>query len=412
MAYPVGGAVRDHLMGKTPSDVDWVVVGATPEIMTQLGFHPVGRDFPVFLHPETGEEYALARTERKTGRGYHGFSFSASPEVTLEEDLARRDLTINAMAIDENGQLIDPYGGRRDLAQRRLRHITSAFAEDPLRVLRVARFLARWHQDGYVIVDETLALMKAIVASGEMQYLTPERVWKETERALAEPSPRAYFETLRECGALAVLFPEIDRLYGVPNPPKWHPEVDTGIHTMMVLEQASLLTNDPMTRFAALCHDLGKGVTPQSQWPSHKGHEHRGVPIIEDLCERLKAPKAWRELATLASEFHLYAHRATELKPSTLVRLFEQLDAFRRPERFAQWLLVCEADFRGRTGYEQRPYPQGDFLRAAFQAAQSVNAGQIAKRCDNPQKIPQQIHLARVHAVRQWKQGAQTHGLH
>jgi tRNA nucleotidyltransferase (CCA-adding enzyme) len=369
--YLVGGAVRDKLLGRPVKDRDFVVVGATPDDMLALGFRPVGRDFPVFLHPDTHEEYALARTERKTGPGYKGFSINAAIDVTLEQDLARRDVTINALAEDENGHLIDPFGGRDDLEQQILRHISPAFVEDPLRVLRVARFAARFD---FRIADETLQLMRKLSTSGELQALIAERVWQELERALDESRPRRFFEVLRDCGALAELFPEIDRLFGVPQPEQHHPEIDTGVHTLMVLDQAAKLSDDPVVRFAALTHDLGKGTTPEQEWPSHKGHEQRSVELIENLCDRYKAANAFRELAVIVAREHGRAHRALELRPGTILELFESTDAFRRPDRFEKFLLACEADARGRTGFEDRDYVQGKLLREALTAARSIDA--------------------------------------
>lgn len=371
--YLVGGAVRDELLGLPVRERDWVVVGARPEDLTSQGYRPVGKDFPVFLHPKSKEEYALARTERKTGPGYRGFETRFSPDVTLEQDLERRDLTINAIARDpQTGALIDPFGGQRDLNERWLRHVSPAFVEDPVRVLRVARFAARFAPLGFRVAPETLALMQEIAARGELDALVPERVWQETQRALELPAPRRFFEVLREAHALAVIFPEIDALFGVPQPEQWHPEIDSGIHTMMVLDQACRLSEDPVVRFAALTHDLGKAATPKHELPSHKMHEHRGVAIIEKLCERVRAPNAYRELAVLASKYHLNAHRALELRAATLLDLLENLDAFRRPERFENWVLVCEADARGRKGLEDRDYPQSSFLRKARQVAASV----------------------------------------
>ena len=371
--YRVGGAIRDHLLGLPVEDQDWVVVGATPEEMRARGFREVGRDFPVFLHPETGEEYALARTERKVAPGYHGFTVHAAPEVTLEEDLRRRDLTINAMAETPDGRLIDPYGGYRDLQGRTLRHVSPAFAEDPLRILRVARFAARLAPLGFHVAGETLALMRRMVEAGEVDALVPERVWKETERALGEARPTDFVRTLRDCGALARLFPEIDRLFGVPQSPRHHPEVDTGIHTLMVLDQACRLTTDTRVRFAALVHDLGKGLTPREEWPRHPGHEARGVELIEALCRRLRIPRAYRELACPVARYHTRCHRAAELRPATLLETLQALDALRRPRRLEPFLLACEADARGRRGFEDHPYPQARILRRALAAALTVS---------------------------------------
>jgi len=368
--YRVGGAVRDRLMGRPVQDVDWVVVGTTPEQMTAQGFKPVGNDFPVFLHPETREEYALARTERKSGRGYKGFTVYSAPDVTLEDDLRRRDLTINAMAEDEHGNLIDPYNGRADLERKVLRHVSPAFVEDPLRVLRAARFAARFD---FGIAPESLALMDEMVRAGELNDLVPERVWTETERALGEAHPVRYFDALRSCGALKQVFPEIEALYGVPQPERHHPEIDTGIHTMMVLEQAALLTDDAATRFAALVHDLGKALTPPAEWPGHGGHEERGVQLINQLCDRFRAPNRFRELAIIVARHHLDCHRIAEMRPGTILNKLEATDGFRRPERFEQFLLACEADARGRTGYENRDYPQAELWRIALEAAREAD---------------------------------------
>src|SRR5262245_15604011 len=370
--YLVGGAVRDELLGRKAAERDWVVVGATPQQMTDAGFRRVGRDFPVFLHPETGEEHALARTERKTGPGYRGFEVAFSPDVTLEEDLRRRDLTINAMARDGDGSLIDPYGGRADLEARKLRHVSDAFNEDPVRILRVARFLARYEPLGFTIAPETLARMRAMVAAGEADALVAERSWQETAKALAEPAPAAWMRALRECGALGRILPELDALYGVPQPEKWHPEIDTGLHMELVLQAAADLTPEPRIRFAALMHDLGKGRTPRSRWPHHVGHEEAGARLVEGLSERLRVPADYRELAVLAARWHGLAHRALELRPRTVLELLEACDAFRRPERFRELLLACEADHRGRGGFRERPYPQGDLLRQAQAKAMAV----------------------------------------
>ena len=370
--YLGGGAVRDELLGLRSRERDWVVVGATPEAMRDAGYRQVGRDFPVFLHPDTGEEYALARTERKTGPGYRGFEVSFSPDVTLEEDLKRRDLTVNAIARAADGTLVDPCGGQRDLAARTLRHVSEAFNEDPVRILRVARFLARFQPLGFSVAPETLARMRAMVTAGEADALVPERVWQETERALAEPAPDAWLRVLRECGALARILPELDALYGVPQPAEWHPEVDTGLHMELVMQAAADLSPSARVRFAALMHDLGKGRTPRSRWPRHIGHEQRGAGMVRELAARLRVPVDYRELAELAARWHGLAHRALELRPRTVLELLESCDAMRRPERFHELLLACEADFRGRGGYRSRPYPQADRLRRAQAAALAV----------------------------------------
>ena len=400
--YLVGGAVRDELLGRPPTERDWCVVGSTPAELESMGYRPVGKDFPVFLHPDTGEEYALARTERKTAAGYHGFSFNTSPDVTLEEDLRRRDLTINAMARDADDTLIDPYGGRDDLEKRVLKHVSDAFAEDPVRVLRVAKFAARFAALGFEVADETMALMRSMVENGEVDALVPDRVWKETEAALRGPSSRRFFETLRDCGALARVYPEVDALFGVPQPAKWHPEIDTGVHVMMVLDAAERLSASGAVRFAALVHDLGKATTPAHRLPSHPGHEQRGRKLIEALAERLPVPRAWRELAVLVAEFHTHCHRALELRPDTVLKVLERADAFRRPERFEEFLIACEADARGRLGLEDREYDQVDYLRGAAAAARAVDAGAVAKAAAG-QAVPEAIRRARVSALAAFK---------
>ncbi|HWJ06336.1 MAG TPA: multifunctional CCA addition/repair protein [Steroidobacteraceae bacterium] len=398
--YLVGGAVRDALLDRTAIEHDYVVVGATPDQMVAQGYRPVGKDFPVFLHPRTGDQYALARTERKTGAGYYGFATRFSPDVTLEEDLARRDLTINAMARDDDGTLVDPYGGRRDLEARVLRHVSAAFVEDPLRVLRVARFAARFAPLGFTVAPETMDLMREIVRSGEMAALVAERVWVETERALGEARPPVYFEVLRECGALTAVFPEIARLFGVPQPEKWHPEIDSGIHTLQVLDVACELTPDTVVRFAALVHDLGKGVTPPEEWPRHVGHEHRGVRVIAALCERLKVPNEHRELGMLVSKEHQRIHRADEMRDTTVLEVLEATDAFRRPERFEKLLLACEADARGRgPELRARPYAQGALWRAWRQAAAAVRLDAATLQSQSGPAIAQALRSARVAAI-------------
>jgi len=370
--YKVGGAVRDRLLGRPVTEVDWVVVGSSAEEMQAQGFRPVGADFPVFLHPRTGEEYALARTERKSGRGYGGFTFYASPEVTLEEDLIRRDLTINAMAEDEQGRLIDPYHGQRDLEQKWLRHVSPAFAEDPLRVLRVARFAARYAPLGFRIAPETQALMRALSESGELQALTPERSWKEISRALMEPRPDVFVRVLRDCGALRELLPEVDALFGVPQPAAHHPEIDTGEHVLAVLRQCAGHDQPLSVRWACLLHDLGKGTTPAGEWPQHVAHEQRGLKLIRAVNARCKAPRECQELALLVGEYHSHAHRALELRPSTLLDLLQHFDIYRRPQRFEEFIQACEMDARGRQGQERRNYPQADYLRGAAAAARAV----------------------------------------
>ncbi len=398
--YLVGGAVRDKLLGYPVIEKDWVVVGSNEKLMLADGFKRVGKDFPVFLHPQTKEEYALARTERKSGKGYYGFEINANESVTLEEDLVRRDLTINAMAMDKTGQLYDPYDGQSDIKSKQLRHISPAFAEDPLRVLRVARFAARYHHLGFTIAEETIALMSSLSKSGELDTLVAERVWRETERALTERSPEIYFLTLQVCGALKALFPEVDRLWGIPNPEKWHPEIDTGVHTMMVLQQCAKLTKNSVTRFAALCHDLGKGITPKHLWPSHKGHEKTGVAIIEQLCERLKVPNEYRKLAKLVSEFHLHLHRIEELTPKTIVKLLEHTNAFKENRLFEQYIIACEADFRGRTGFEDREYPQAEIMKKALIACQEIPIEDIIQKGYSGKKIGDEIHRQRVSVIK------------
>ena len=370
--YLVGGAVRDSLLGRPVAERDWVVVGATPEELQARGFTPVGRDFPVFLHPHTREEHALARLERKTGPGYRGFVTEFAPDVTLEQDLARRDLTINAMAQATDGHLIDPHGGRADLERRVLRHVSPAFVEDPVRILRIARFLARFAHLGFSVAAETIELMRQMSASGELDALVPERVWRELERLLVEPTPRAGIELLRECGALRIVLPELDALFGVPQSPKWHPEVDTGEHVLLALQVAAGRAAPVSVRFAVLMHDLGKALTPRSEWPKHIAHEARGVPAIESLCQRLRVPQEHRDLALLASRFHTHVHRGLELRATTLLEVLESADAFRRPGRFAELLEVCECDARGRLGFADQPYPQRARFEQALEAASAT----------------------------------------
>jgi tRNA nucleotidyltransferase (CCA-adding enzyme) len=397
--YLVGGAVRDALLGLQVKERDWVVVGSTREELLRHGYREVGRDFPVFLNPDTHEEYALARRERKTAPGYRGFTVEFGPEVTLEEDLARRDLTINAIAQASDGALFDPFGGKCDIESRVLRHVSPAFVEDPVRVLRLARFDARFAPVGFRIDPATMSLMRSMVARGEVDALVAERVWQETEKALREPAAGTFFEVLRECGALARIYPELDALFGVPQPPQWHPEIDTGVHTLMVLDQAVKLSPEARVRFAALVHDLGKGATPPAEWPSHRGHEERSVALIESLAARLRIPGDYRELALIVARYHGIVHRAFELTPKTVVTFLEQSDAIRRPERFAQALLACEADSRGRSGWETRPYPQREYLLAAREAAASIkpSASEIAAR--SGAQIAEQLHRRRLEAV-------------
>lgn len=398
--YLVGGAVRDKLLGKAVVDRDWVVVGATPDELLELGYTPVGKDFPVFLHPDSREEYALARTERKSGRGYHGFAFDTDPSVTLAQDLERRDLTINAMAEDEHGALVDPFDGRRDLADRVLRHVSPAFAEDPVRVLRVARFAARYAPLGFRIAEETLELMRGMVADGEVDHLVAERVWAETRKALAEPQPSVYLRSLRECGALGVLFPEVDALYGVPQRAEFHPEIDTGVHVEMVLDMAARLApGDDLVGWCALTHDLGKALTPAVELPRHIGHEHAGVAPLRALAARLRVPVEHAALAELCCRLHLDAHRALELRPATVLGLIEKTDALRRPERFERFLTVCEADKRGRLGMGEAAYPQADYLRAARAAAVAITAASFVERGLEGPAIGEAMRNARIDAI-------------
>lgn len=394
--YLVGGAVRDRLLGRPVKDRDWVVTGATPEAMQALGFRPVGKDFPVFLHPKTHEEYALARTERKTARGYHGFEFYTDPSTTLVEDLQRRDLTINALAETPEGVVIDPYGGQADLEQRILRHVSNAFAEDPVRILRVARFHARYAQYGFSVAPETIELMRSMVAAGEVDSLVPERVWQELETALQEPNPECFIQTLRDCGALKVLFPEIERLFGVPQPAQHHPEIDTGVHTLMVLQRATQLSPKSQVRFAALTHDLGKGLTPADILPSHYGHEERSAELISQLCERYRAPKNFQHLAELTARYHTHIHRAFEQQAKTCLHVLEACDAFRKPERFEDLLITCQADSQGRTGFEHRPYPQADFFRHVLKSCQAVNVNAIIQQGYQGEQIREHLHRERL----------------
>lgn len=398
--YLVGGAVRDRLLERPVKERDWVVVGASPEELERQGFVPVGREFPVFLHPQTHEEYALARLERKVAPGYRGFTTRFSPDVTLEEDLQRRDLTINAMAESSTGELVDPYGGRRDLEARLLRHVSESFIEDPVRVLRVARFAARYAELGFQVAEETVALMRRMTDSGELGALVPERVWQETERALGEARPEVFFETLRVCGALQVIFPELAGLYGVPQPPRWHPEVDTGVHVMLALRYAAVTGASTPVRFAVLMHDLGKALTEPERWPSHRGHEEAGVPVIEALCARLKVPNDFRDLAVLTARHHAVVHRAAELRPTTVLKLLEATDAFRRPERFEEMLEACEADARGRTGLEAQPYPQREYLRRARAAAGAVSLDEGERQGLKGAAIGEKIREKRLAAIK------------
>ncbi|WP_448100080.1 multifunctional CCA addition/repair protein [Luteibacter jiangsuensis] len=398
--YLVGGAVRDKLLGRPVTDRDWVVVGATPEDMLAAGYRPVGKDFPVFLHGQTKEEYALARTERKTGRGYHGFAFHADPSVTVEQDLERRDLTINAIAQREDGTLVDPFGGVRDIETRTLRHVSAAFAEDPVRLLRVARFAARYAPLGFTVADETMALMRHMVDDGEIDHLVPERVWAETRKALAEPMPSAFLRVLRESGALRVLFPEVEALYGVPQRPEFHPEVDTGVHVELVLDAAARLApGDALVGWCALTHDLGKALTPQDVLPRHIMHEQRGIEPVQVMSARLKVPVEYAFMAEMVCKHHLNAHMALELKPSTILRLLEGLGALRRPERLETFLLACMADKRGRLGSEDAAYPQADFLRACRGAAASVTSQPFVEMGLQGPAIGEAMRKAQVQAI-------------
>ncbi|MDO7896499.1 multifunctional CCA addition/repair protein [Pseudomonas citrulli] len=404
--YKVGGAVRDRLLGIPVTDVDRVVVGATADEMLAKGFRPVGADFPVFLDPKTGEEYALARTERKSGRGYGGFVFHASPEVTLEEDLVRRDLTINAMAEDDHGNLTDPYHGQQDLEARVLRHVSPAFAEDPLRVLRVARFAARYAPLGFKVADETLGLMRQLSDCGELEALTAERSWKEISRALMEDQPQVFIQVLRDCTALRVLMPEVDALFGVPQPEAHHPEIDTGVHTLSVLEQAARHRQPLTVRWACLLHDLGKGLTPEHEWPRHIAHEHKGLKLIKAVNERFKAPRDCQELALLVGQYHTHGHRALELKPSTLLELLQSFDVYRRPQRFEEFIAACEMDARGRKGFEQRSYPQADYLRGAAAVARGVAVQPLLEKGFKGPELGEAIKRERLRVLKAYKEAA------
>lgn len=402
--FLVGGAVRDKLLGLAIKDKDYVVVGSNVDEMRAQGYQQVGKDFPVFLHPKTQQEYALARTERKTGSGYQGFSCNAANDVTLEQDLLRRDLTINAIAEDKSGQLFDPYGGINDIECKVLRHVSDAFIEDPLRVLRVARFAARFHHLGFTIAPETQTLMQHIADSGELAHLTPERVWQEIDKVLSGDNPEIFFKTLRNCGALKVILPEIDILFGIPQPEKWHPEIDTGIHTLMVLEQACLLSTDKAVRFAALTHDLGKAVSPKETLPKHHGHGQKGIPIIKKLCQRLRVPNEYCDLAILVSDQHQNIHNAAELRAETIINIFDKADFWRKPHRLEQLLLCCHADMRGRTGFEHADYPQQHYLTACFKVANNIDVQQIISAGFTGAGIKQQLQLRRIEQVSDFKQ--------
>ena len=401
--YLVGGAVRDSLINYPSSENDWVVVGATPEQMTALGYKPVGQDFPVFIHPKTGEEYALARTERKSGHGYKGFEFYTSTEVSLEEDLIRRDLTINAMAQDDEGRIIDPFDGQKDLAHKLLRHVSEDFTEDPLRVLRVARFAARYAHLGFTVAPETMELMKSIVAKGEMEFLVAARVWKETSRALTEQSPQVFFEVLKACNALEVLLPEVDALFGVPQRADYHPEIDTGIHTLMALKAATKLTDCEAIRFAVLVHDVGKAITPEDVLPSHSGHEKRGLPLVKAICDRLTVPNKHRQLAMSVTEFHLHCHRALELKPATLLKLFQSIGAIRSPDKLIDFLTCCEADIKGRAGFEDAAYPSKDYLLAALEAVSQADISDLVAQGISGAEIGKQLNQRQIQHLTEFK---------
>ncbi|MCG8464083.1 MAG: multifunctional CCA addition/repair protein [Xanthomonadales bacterium] len=402
--YLVGGAVRDELLNRPIKDRDWVVVGATPEQLLAQGFRAVGRDFPVFLHPQSHEEYALARTERKQGHGYHGFDVQFHPQVSLEEDLLRRDLTINAMAKDSSGKIIDPYGGLNDLKQRYLRHVSPAFAEDPLRVLRVARFAARYHHLGFRIAPETLELMKSISDSGELLHLAMERVWQETHKALCESHPSVFFTSLKDCHALAVLFPELDALAGVPQVAEHHPEIDTWLHTLLVLDYSATEKAEAIVRFACLVHDLGKALTPEDEWPRHIAHEERGVEPVEQLCQRLKCPGDYRDIARLVCRYHLRIHRALELRPGSLLKIFEQCDALRKPQRFIQILQACRCDARGRKGRHDAAYPQYEYLSQALKQLEQVDIKTVLLSGKKGAEIGQAIRHQRLSLLTQFVQ--------
>ena len=401
--FLVGGAVRDALLNRAVVDKDYLVVGSSVEEMLSLGFLQVGKDFPVFLHPKSKQEYALARTEKKSGQGYTGFNCNAAPTVTLEEDLLRRDLTINAMAMDQNGEIHDPYHGRADLENRVLRHVSEAFIEDPLRVLRVARFAARYHEYGFTIAPETLALMTKLSESGELLSLSGERVWQEMQRSLADDHPEVFFQVLFECQALQSLWPDLHNLWGIPNPEQWHPEICSGVHTMMVLKQAVLLSKKTSIRFASVCHDLGKSLTKQEKLPSHPGHETAGLPLIEEFCQRLRVPNTHKSLALKVCQFHLHAHKVFELKPSTILKLYDQLDAWRKPEEFEDFLLCCQADFTGRLGFENRHYQQKGFLDSAFKALSKVTAKPFVEQGLKGYAIKEAITQQRLSELKAYK---------
>lgn len=397
--YLVGGAVRDTLLNRPVSERDWVVVGETPASMLKQGFRPVGKDFPVFLHPDTHDEYALARTERKTSHGYTGFAIHADPDVTLEQDLIRRDLTINAMAMTPEGDIIDPYNGQQDLKQRIFRHVSPAFTEDPVRLLRLARFMARYVHLGFTLAEETKVLLTRMVTAGEVDYLVSERVWAELVKALNEPHPSEFFYTLKDCGALARIFPEIDALFGIPQPAQYHPEIDTGIHSLMVLEQAALLSNKPEVRFAALVHDLGKALSLKETLPHHHGHESAGLPVLHKFCARLRVPNAYKTLAAQVMEYHTHCHKAMELRAGTLTDLLTTLGVHKQNHKLEEFLLACEADAKGRTGFEHRPYPQAQRLRAAADAIAAVDVSSVLTGELQGALIGEAIRRLRIKAV-------------
>ncbi|QBF82024.1 multifunctional CCA addition/repair protein [Shewanella maritima] len=401
--FLVGGAVRDKLLNLPVKDKDYMVVGSTVEAMLDKGFQQVGKDFPVFLHPKTQQEYALARTERKSGRGYEGFVCHADETVTLEQDLLRRDLTINAIAEDESGKLHDPYNGIKDLESRILRHVSAAFSEDPLRVLRVARFAARFAPQGFTVASETVALMQQMADSGELKALTAERVWQEIDKVLDCAQPQVFFEVLRQCGALKEILPEIDALFGVPQPEKWHPEIDSGIHTMMVLEQAAKLTTDKAVRFAALTHDLGKALTPKDQWPKHHGHGQKGLAPIKQLCSRIRVPNELRDLALLMSDQHQNIHNAFELRAETLLKIFDKADFWRKPQRLSQLLVCCHSDIRGRTGFEDKDYPQAEYVTQCFNLASEIAVKPIVEAGFKGADIKQQLSKQRIEVIAEYK---------
>jgi len=397
--YLVGGAVRDALLGIPVQERDWLVIGATPTDMIAKGFTPVGKDFPVFLHPETKEEYALARTERKSGRGYTGFVFHTSPDITIEEDLKRRDLTINAIAQNSNGEIIDPFGGRHDLETKTLRHVSSAFSEDPLRLLRVARFAARFHHLGFKIAPETTALMQQIVSNGEAAHLVPERIWQEIKQALNEKNPEVFFEVLRACGALAIIMPELDKLFGIPQRKDYHPEIDTGLHALLSLKQAAKLSSNDKVRFAALIHDLGKALTSRDTLPQHIGHEKKSLSLINQLCRRLTIPNEYRDLSLIAAEFHTHCHKSPELNADTVYKVLKASGAFQDSNKLEQFLLVCEADARGRTGLENKPYPQAERFRLALLACRTVKASSLQSEGFEGKKLGLELQRRQIVAI-------------